>query len=254
MTIAQGQTGNYQEAPGQVWPQGLFEESSAAKLKVGTVRRLEDGRVFVYALNAAVALAAGKITQSSAPVANHLNIAVAAAAAIGDKKVQVTLGATAATANQYKDGFLHVNDATGEGHLYKIRSNPAADSSGTLWLTLYDAIRVALTTSSEVTLTVHPQNSVIVYPTTGTSAPAGVPPIAVTASYYFWNQVKGPAVCLVDGTWVIGQHVRVSDGVAGALEPLNRDGTAEDEAAVGTVLQVNADTEYGLVQLEIEGY
>ena len=246
--------GDFIEERPKIFHQGLFEESSVEKHRVGTLRKLSDGRVFAYALNAAVALAAGKLTQSPAPAANWKNIAVAAAAAIGDKRVSVTLGATALTANYLKDGFLHVNDAAGEGHLYKIRGHAAADASAAVWIDLYDAIRVALTTSSEVTLTCHPQANVIVLPTTATSAPAGIPPIAVTASYYFWNQVKGPAAVLTDGTIVIGQHVRLSDAVAGAVEPLDRDGTAEDEAEVGTVLQVNADTEYSLINLAVPGY
>lgn len=245
---------DYCDAEPKIYRQGLFEESSVAKHRIGTVRRLDDGRIFAYALNAGSGLAAGKITQAAAPAANHLNKACAAAAAIGDKRVSVTLGATAATKDYYKDGFLHVNDATGEGHLYKIRGHAAIESSGTGYIELYDAIRVALTTSSEVTLTANPQANITVYPTTGTSVPAGVPPIAVTASYYFWNQVKGVCPILTDGTVVIGQHVRVSDGVAGAVEPLDRDGTHENEAECGTVLQVNADTEYSLIMLAIPGY
>jgi hypothetical protein len=50
---------------------------------------------------------------------------------------------------------------------------------------------------------------------------------------------------------VIGQHARVSDGTAGAVEPLDRDGTAEDEAQVGMVMQVNASTEYSLIFLQL---
>jgi hypothetical protein len=245
---------SYQNPEAVLFPQGLYEESSTALVRVGSIRRLDDGRAYCYAKAGAVALAAGKLTQAAAPVANHLNISVAAAAAIGDTRVRVTLGATAATANYYKDGFLHVNDEVGEGHLYKIRGHAAIAASGTGYIELADKIRVALTTASQVTLTANPQSGVIVLPTTATSVPVGIPPIVVTANYYFWNQVKGPAVCLIDGTVVIGQHVRLSDGVAGAVEPLDRDGTAEDEACVGTVLQVNATTEYGLIMLDIPGY
>jgi DNA-binding beta-propeller fold protein YncE len=239
---------------GSLFPQGLYDESATALCRIGTVRYLDDGRAFAYARDGGSALAAGKVNQAYAPTANHLNCAVAAAAAIGDTRVYVTLGATAAAANLYKDGFLHVNDATGEGHLYKVRGHKAIGSAGTGYIELYDKIRVALTTSSEVTLTKHPQDCVLTLPTTATSVPVGIAPIAVTASYYFWNQVKGPAVVLIDGTVVIGQHVRLSDGVAGAVEPLDRDATAEDEACIGTVLRVNAATEYGLIMLAIPGY
>lgn len=246
--------GSYQDQPGTMFQQSLFDISSTQKHRIGTIRQIDDGRLFAYAKDGGSGLSAGKVNQQYAPTANHLNCSVYAAVDIGAQSVQVTLGATSAAANLYKDGFLSVNDATGEGHLYKIRGHAAIDSAGTGTFYLYDAIRVALDTTSQVTLTKHPQDSVLTLPTTATGAPIGVAPVAVTASYYFWNQVKGVCTVLIDGTVVIGQHVRLSDNVAGAVEPLDRDGTAEDEACIGTVLRVNADTEYGLIMLAIPGY
>jgi len=232
--------------------QSIFKASSRQLEELGTIVSLKDGRVFAYAKAGASNLAAGKITQSAAPDSNALNKAVGAAVAVGGTQITVTFGG-AVTENAYKDGYMHVNDANGEGYIYRVKGHPAGTSS--VPVDLYDPIRYALVAStSEVTFTKHPQDSVIVYPTTGTSVPVGVPLIAVTASYYFWNQVKGPAVVLTDGTLVIGQHVRVSDGVAGAVEPLDRDGVDENEAGVGTVLQVNATTEYSLIMLAIPGY
>jgi hypothetical protein len=232
--------------------QKWYQESATQKEELGTLMTTNDGRVFAYALNAAVALAAGKLTQAAAPDSNAHNEAIAAAAAIGVKTLSVTFGG-AVVASAYKDGYMHVNDEAGEGHIYGVKDHAAGTS--TVAVFLKDPIRVALVAStSEITFTKHPQKEVIVLPTTATSIPVGVPPIAVTASYYFWNQVKGPCALLTDGTIVIGQHVRLSDGVAGAVEPLDRDGTAEDEACVGTVLQVNANTEYSLIMLAIPGY
>lgn len=243
---------NWQEDRPGFYPQGIFEESATQKMPLGHIRPVADGRLYAYAQAGAVALAAGKLTQNVAPVANHLNCVVYAAAAIGAKTVQVTLGATALTANYYKNGWLHVNDATGEGHLYKVRGHAAADASAVATIYLYDAIRVALTTSSEVTLTVAEQSAVIVAPTTLTASIAGVPPIAVTATYYFWNQVKGDCCCLIDGTVAIGEEVAPSNTVAGAVEALVHATTFD--TTVGVVRQVNADTEYGLIRLAVPGY
>lgn len=234
------------------WAQKWYQQSLTQKEELGTIMPLNDGRVFAYARAGAVALAAGKLTQNSVVDTNAHNEAIAAAAAIGDTYLTVTFGG-AVTASYYKDGYVHVNDETGEGHLYGVADHAAGTSS--VRVDLKDPVRVALVAStSEITLTKHPQDLVIVYPTTGTGIPVGVPSIPVDINYYFWNQVKGPAAVLTDGTIVIGQHVRVSDGVAGAVEPLNRDGTAEDEAAVGTVLQVNGTGDYSLIMLAIPGY
>jgi hypothetical protein len=236
--------------------QGIYEESSTQKETIGSRRFTEDGRVFAYAKNGAVALAAAKITQSAVPDTNAHDEAMPGAVALGATNLSVTFGGAIAQ-DAYKDGFMHVNDGTGEGHIYRVKGHPAATAANSYTVTvqLHEPIRVALViTTSLVTFTKHPQDAVIVYPTTGTSVPAGVPLIPVTAAYYFWNQVKGPCPILTDGTVVIGQHVRVSDGTAGAVEPLDRDGTAEDEAAVGTVLQVNVTTDYSIIMLDIPGY
>lgn len=234
------------------WFQGIKKESATQKHKLGEFRRLEDGRCFVYCANAAVALAAGAVLQAAAPDSNAHNEAIAAAAAIGATELTVTFGG-AVTANAYKEGYVHINDATGEGHIYKVKEHAAGTSSVTVYLE--EPIEVALVAStSEITFTKHPCKDVIVFPTTATSVPIGVPLIVVTASYYFWAQVKGPCPVLTDGTVVIGQHVRVSDGTAGAVEPLDRDGTAEDEACIGTVMQVNATGEYSLIMLDIPGF
>jgi len=235
----------------QGFAQDIYKESSVQLEELGTLRILSDGRKFAYSRAGAVALAAGKVTQTAIPSANASDEVVAASAAVGDVSISVTFGG-AVTADFYKDGLLWVNDDTGEGHLYRVRGHAAGTTAVIVYLK--DPIRVAVTAGSgTVSLIQNPQDLVLVYPTTGTGAPAGIPPIPVTANYYFWNQVGGPATALTDGTVVIGQHVRVSDGVAGAVEPLDRDGTAEDEAAVGIVLAVNANTEYSLINLAI-GY
>ena len=240
--------GTYQDDRPSLYNQGLFEESSTQKHPIGTRRPLEDGRVFVYAKNGSAALAAGKLCVAATVVANHVNISVAAAAAIGDKTVTVTLGATAATADQYKDGFMVVNDATGEGHQYKIRGHAAADASGSLEVNLYDGIRVALTTSSEVSLLKHPYDSVVISATDQADLAVGIPPIAVTADYYFWIQTWGPCPALADETLTIGKLITIGTGVAGAVELYD----AAAEQIVGVACQAGVDTEYRQVFLKIQ--
>lgn len=232
--------------------QPIYQQSATQKEELGTLLTTKDGRVFAYSRNGAADLAAGKLTQAAAPDSNAHNEKIAAAAAAGATTIVVTFGG-AVLADAYKDGYVHINDEAGEGHIYRVKGHPAGTANVPVYL--HDPIRVALVAdTSEITLTKHPQDSVIVLPTTATSVPIGIPPIPVTANSYFWNQVKGPAPVLTDGTIVIGQHVRLSDAVAGAVEPLDRDGTAEDEAVVGTVLQVNGTGEYSLIMLAIPGY
>lgn len=224
-----------------------YETSSVQACTLGSLGITVDGRVAQYCLAGAVDLAAGKLCQGPAVVANHQNIAVAANAAIGDTSVTVTLGATAATANQYAGGFLNVNDATGEGLSYEILSHPAASSSGSLVVTLRSPIRVALTAStSEVSLIANPANGVIVNPTTPTGKVVGVPITPVTAGYYFWAIKKGLTPVLNDGALTVGSAVSPSNAVAGAVE----NGVIA-QGFVGIAYQTGVDTEYRTVDLNI---
>ena len=205
-------------------------------------------RLFAFAKNGAVALAAGKMCQGPAGVANHLNCAVNTAAVVGATEVKVTLGATAATANQYTNGYLHVNDVDGEGQTLRIKSHPAADASASLTVTTYDPLVVALTTSSEATLSYDPCQGVVIAPNGGlTNVCVGVPLKAVTASYYCWLAIYGPTAVLTQGTAVVGQPVGLGGTADGACGPVAADTTD----IWGRVIRVNASTEYSLIHLTL---
>lgn len=190
--------------------QGIHEESSRQKEILGTLRVLSDGRKFRYCKNGGVALTAGLATMGPDAVANHVNCAVAVAAAVGSKSVTITLGATAATLNQYKDGFLQINDADGEGLQYAIDGHPAHAGSGSLIVNLKDTIRVALTTSSKASLIYNLYNGVVI--TTGAAvSAAGIPPIPITIGYYFWCQTGGLACAGVTNAVALGQKLTVAN-------------------------------------------
>ena len=56
--------GGYCEGENKLFNQGLFEECATKKHRIGTIRRLDDGRVFAYALSGE-ALYAGLLTQAA---------------------------------------------------------------------------------------------------------------------------------------------------------------------------------------------
>ena len=202
---------------------------------LGTIGMLEDGRFYRYCLAGNATVGAGKVCGSKVSIPNADMDLVTAAAAIDANVVTVTLGATAATASQYADGLLYVNSTAGPGHVYKIKSNPAADASATLALTMYpgDCVKTALTTSSETGLMESVYKGVLIWPTTPVGTVVGISPTEITASNYFWVQTQGPAACLCDIAFALGEPVRVSDATAGAGEPLDLDGSAEDDLSFG---------------------
>ena len=233
-------------AEGEQW-----ETYSDQRHVLGTRLVLQDGRTFRFVENGGTLLVTGNVIQAEAPGANFDELAIAAAAA-GAESVTVTLGSTAAAVDLFAEGYLFVEDDAGESFLYPVRSHPAAATSATMVVTIWNSIQVALTASSTVLLLKSLYKDVIQLPTTGTGDIVGVAVKAIAADEYGWIQTHGPCGVLTDGTLVIGQHIRASDGTAGAVEPLNRDGTGEDEAELGRVISVSATTEQSLCYLTIE--
>ena len=238
-----------------------FSISSTKQFPLGTILIYND-RMFRYCRAGGTNLAAGKIvcTRDKAHATNHLNLSCAAAA-IGATTVSIETAGTDIVENEYAGGYLYVNDGTGEGHNYKIKSHPAHDHSddATCVITLFDPILVALVASgtSQVSLAHNKYEKLIVAPGTTplTGQTVGVPQILITANYYGQVQVRGPAACLVSGTVVIGDSVchTISGGTAGALIARVADSAAQRVArTVGQVMQVNATTEYALVDLFLE--
>ena len=204
-----------------------------------------DGRVFAYAVSAG-ALVAGKINEPIASTANYTNRPVTVSAAVGATQITVALGTTAA-ANLFNGYYLNVNDNTGQGQgVYYITGNTAATSgnSNTTVLNIQDGLRVAISstaTATDVSIAPGPQSSVIQHTAVVTLPTAGVPVMAVTSGYYFWNQVQGMASVLSDGTITKGAQAIPSDATAGAVE-IRVDATVVQ--AVGYAPEATVSTDY----------
>ena len=226
-----------------------YSSITAGNVEFGQIAYTPDARIYRYGLAGASNLAAGKINQASAIVANHQNMATSTVA-IGATSITVTLGATAVTANQYSNGFLILNAGTGAGSgTYQILSHPAANSSATLVVTLYpsDSIQVATDSTTKASLMAAPYNGAIVAPTTLTGAIIGVNTVAITAAYFGWFQTGGLASCLNQGGTTVGLGLAPSGSVAGALATV-----AATTTQVAYAAQTGVDTEYRMVSLQLD--
>ena len=238
----------------QGWSQGIYNQSATQKEALGTVRYTDDGRAYAYAKAGTTGLGAALLTQSAPVSATAMEEILSAtqAWAVGDMSVTVTFGG-AVTADQYKDGWLYTNKVAGLGYIYRIKSHIAGTAD--VVLNLYDPIRLATTASTgEWSAVQNLQNEVVVFPiTTCTGIPAGVPAIPVTASYYFWNQVKGPCPIYTTGTVVQGALVVPDNaGTAGYIEAAVF--STSFDIPVGVCWKVNAAGEPSLIMLDIPGY
>ena len=223
-------------------PQGVYEMSETAQGTLGTRVAFADGRVFRYAKAGATGLAPGKLVKMGL-IADQTNLAVEAAVGVGGYEVTLTSTYAGTT---WAEGYLQINDAAGEGIQYKIEKGAANSSTATSTdLTLYDPIATALTTSSQASIIHNPYEQLEISSAI-TDVLVGVPPITVTAEYYFWVQTWGVGCVLSEGITPAGQVVEVAigDGAAGTTS-----NNADTALGLGVQMNVGVNTEYKSVWL-----
>ena len=222
-----------------------YAESSSQLFPLGS-RLLYGNTVYRYGKMGSGAVTAGKCVTHAASIAHHFDLTPTAGVAAGETAISLETAGTDLTLNQYAGGYLYVNDAAGEGQMLRIKSNPAHDHSAdpSVIITCYDDLATAITTSSRVTLIADPNSALIGQAATTTGATMGVTIIDMTAAYYGWFAVSGPATVLTSGTLVVGNHA-VPLGAVGAVGPAAGDVIQ----VIGVVMIVNVTTDYSLINL-----
>jgi hypothetical protein len=220
--------------------------SGASQLFPLGSRLLYGNTVYRYGRLGSGAVTAGKCVTHAASIAHHFDLTPTAGVAAGETAISVETAGTDITLNQYAGGYLYINDAAGEGQMLRIESNPAHDHSAdpSIIITCYDDLATAITTSSRVTLIADPNSALIGQAATTTGATMGVTVMNMTAAYYGWFAVSGPATVLTSGTLVVGNHA-VPLGAVGAVGPAAGDVIQ----VIGVVMIVNVTTDYSLINL-----
>ena len=234
--------------------QDFFNESQYALHRLGQLGEDEYGSRFRYVQAGAVALVTGHLLQETAEDTAFRSMAVDTAAAIGDIVVSVTLGATATTANLFDQGELVVETTPGIGQWFRILSHEVASGAASCNFTIDRPLKIALTTSSQVSVRKNSYNDVIDFPTTPTGEPVGIALYAMTIAYHGWIVSGGDAVALFDNqvnTAADATGIRPSFDVAGSV-------CAELAADVAPAHlgyakeQVSVDSTMGFVYLTID--
>jgi hypothetical protein len=238
---------------GLVILQGLFELSATPLHKMGTRMQLADGRVFFYALDGGSGLSAGHLNFSRGTISGHEDVDTSAQE-IGDKVVTVTPATSEiALVNEFAEGFVSVRETVGAGQIRKIKSHPSAPSTTfDVLMTLYDPWTTAITAASQADLIHNPQYKVN-ESDTASKLPAGVPLLAVTADYYFWNQTWGLCSILDDTNCPIGSMV-TGGTVAGSVAEYSTHAdtvAGYDFAVVGVKAIAGVDTKYSVMCLKL---
>lgn len=193
--------------------------------------------------------AAGDMIQAEAPDSAHDDLDPSGTGSTLTKGSTNIIIADSITlvANEYANGFMKIENDTGQGYRYSIKTHTAPASLGVF--TLWDpGLALALDSTSDVALVKSRYHEVIQAPSTLTGMLVGAG-LGVGADGSFgWVQTRGPANVLTAGTLVIGNGATVIT-TAGALGPRAETDVLE---SVGKVMDVGPSTEYSLVFLELE--
>jgi len=242
----------------QIYALDVYNPASIAAdgLQPGARGEDEYGDLYRLVKVGASNITAGKLQVCPAPKTNHHNIAVSVAVTANGRNriVTPTLGATAATLNEYAFGTLVFNDVSPEGETYRIYSHPAADASATLAIKLApdSPLKTSITTSSELTLTHNVWNGVV-EAAVEERQPAGVPLVDMTAAYYGWVKTRGDVSLLAGDSFNIGEELVQHASTAGAVDAASTTyGTAFAYWTVGKAKVAGVDTEYPTVTLTID--
>lgn len=226
--------------------------TTAQKHKLGTRMQIAD-REFVYC-STGEAITVGKLVMGKAgTAAQQVDLAVSASSA---GATTVTLSGSLSIAKDlYKDGWLLFNYVEEEGHFYRVKGNTLVSSATGCVVTLdeEDGLVTAITTSQQVGLYENPYKAVEAHDANDVDhAPLGWTCVDIASGSYGWLCVKGFTAALVDGTPAAGVPLIASNGVDGAVEVYDEDGTVNLSPVgyMGPIAGVAG--EYGLIKANLE--
>lgn len=207
--------------PAILGSQDPYEQEATQMHSLGQLGYAENGDIYRYTriISSGSDLIAGNLQVSLTREANHQNVALSAAASVGDVLVAPTVGATAVDANEYDEGWLAFSDVSPEGEIYKIERHATSAGSAAVNVYLERGLRTAATTSSEVALVRSPWNNPAISQLIA-ERPAGVSIVDwdVSVANFGWLKTRGMASVLVDTSGVtVGYMATISNQVNGAL-------------------------------------
>jgi hypothetical protein len=236
------------DSPRQITATDLRDTGLIKIDQFGAVGQTEDGRKFRYVGSGATPVTSGQLVVAAAVVANHTNIAVQANAAVGALVLTVTLGATAATQDQYAEGFVTVNAGTGLGTTYRVAGSSAAASGGVVTLNLAEPLVSAVTSAtSKVSLAASPFSAVLTSVTV--SRPLGIATTAIPANGFGWIQTYGYCSAVSDvSAPAKGAALKQSTATAGAIAAV----AVATDFSIGSAPEAAISAEARAVWLNVE--
>ena len=221
--------------------QSIYKSSSVKLADLGS-RKVVGDRVFRYA-RAGGAIGAGDLTGLNAP---SQILVTGGAADPADGKLFTFYFATANAAGIYDDGLIISQSGTAAnmGYAYRVKTQPVVTATTNGSLVLYDPLKRAVNVTDKWSLFANPYSNLLEN-TSGTQAPMGICPIAVTTNDYFWLQTWGPAAAKCAAVATPGLKV-VAGNTGEVKAPVATTG-----GQIGFAMAICTASQRGLILLEI---
>ncbi len=225
------------------------DTTTAQEEALGTYQETVDGRGYRYIRAGGSDLAPGKICVAATIDTNVVNVTVAATAAAGAEELTIDAGG-AIVADAYKEGYVAISDATGEGIAYQVRTHNVLSGAGELVLKLSEPLKVGVTVDvSEATLIKNPWADVVISVADQGDMAVGVPNITIGDTEFGWVQTHGVCAVWADETIAVGSAITTGSSTVGAIETKDVDDAFPE---YGYALVAGVDTEYRPVYLTID--
>ena len=229
--------------------------TTAQKQKVGSRMQIGE-REFIYVKTGEAVTAGLLLMQQVGDTADDLDLTTSAAISAGDTTLTIGTSLTI-TKDQYKDGWLILNDEGEEGHMYRIKGNTAVSSAAGCVVTIdeEDGFHAAISSGAsniQLGLTANPYSAVEIWDQNGIEgAPLGWSCVDIASGSYGWICVAGPTLAKISGTPDEGMPLVASPTADGAVEVLDSDADTKGAIVAYMGNTTGVSGEYALVMTNI---
>jgi len=213
-------------------------------------------REFIYVKTGEAVTAGLLLMQQVGDTADDLDLTTSAAISAGDTTCTLATSLTL-TKDQYKDGWLILNDEGEEGHMYRIKGNTAVSSAAGAVITIdeEDGFHAAISAGAsniELGLMANPYSAVEIWDQNAIEgAPLGWSCVDIASGSYGWICVAGPTLAKISGTPDEGMPLVASPSADGCVEVLDSDADTKGAIVAYMGNSTGVSGEYALVMTNI---
>lgn len=179
------------------------------EFKLGQRAVTPDGREWAY-VQASAAISAGHCAVPAA--VTSVGTTISSSTDSQGRNIFITKAAAGWTVGQFADGYVHIDNGTGEGQVAKIKDNTV----DTLELYPEDALGTALGVTSTMKIwTNHLVRKAVI--TTRVQNAVGVAQVAFAANDYGWVLTRGMGQIISDTAGTVGKSLVTGGSTAGEV-------------------------------------